>query len=69
MKHVYTEVEVTLDDFDDDEILDELRSRDLDLEIQVQPSIQELYDAWVYKTGDYEDLFRRYCQATIGRSF
>ena len=69
MKHVYTEVEVTLDDFDDDEILDELRSRDLVLEIRGRPSIQELYDAWVYKTGDYEDLFRRYCQATIGRSF
>ena len=69
MKHVYTEVEVTLDDFDDDKILDELRSRDLDLEIRGRSSIQELYDAWVYKTGDYEDLFRRYCQATIGRSF
>jgi hypothetical protein len=66
-KYVYTEVEVDLSEFDDDELLDELRSRGL--ENQVQPSIQELYDAWVYKTGDYEEIFRRYCQATIGRSF
>jgi hypothetical protein len=67
MKTIYTEVEINLDEFDDDELLDELRSRGLNQ--QGNPSIQELYDAWVYKTGNYEEIFRRYCQATIGRSF
>jgi hypothetical protein len=67
MKTIYTEVEINLDEFDDDELLDELRSRGLNQ--QGNPIIQELYDAWVYKTGNYEEIFRRYCQATIGRSF
>ena len=67
MKTIYTEVEINLDEFDDDELLDELRSRGLNQ--QGTTSIQELYDAWVYKTGNYEEIFRRYYQATIGRSF
>ena len=29
MKTIYTEVEINLDEFDDDELLDELRSRGL----------------------------------------
>lgn len=68
MKTIYTEVEINLDEFDDDELLDELDRR-RGLNQQGNPSIQELYDAWVYKTSNYEEIFRRYCQATIGRSF
>ena len=67
MKTIYTEVEINLDEFDDDELLDELRIRGFGN--RGEPSIQLLYEAWVYKTGNYEDLFRQFCQANIGRSF
>jgi hypothetical protein len=64
-KYVYTEVEVDLSDFSDEELTEELESRGR----TGRPSIQSLYDAWVYKTGNFEDIFREFCQANINRSF
>jgi hypothetical protein len=64
-KYVYTEVEVDLSDFSDEELTEELESRGR----TGRPCIQSLYDAWVYKTGNFEDLFRQFCQQSIGRSF
>ena len=75
MVWVSTEVDVDLEDFSDDELVAELEERGYYVSKSASDSysdsysLQDLYDAWVYKTGDYEDLFRRYCQATIGRSF
>ena len=75
MVWVSTEVDVDLEDFSDDELVAELEERGYYVSKSASDSysdsysLQDLYDAWVYKTSDYEDLFRRYCQATIGRSF
>ncbi len=71
MPYVTTEVHIELDEFDDEELVAELEDRgyyvgkaDSDT-----PAVQSLYDAWVYKTGNFEDLFRQFCQQSIGRSF
>lgn len=69
MVWISTEVDVDLEYFSDEDLIEELRRRDLREGSDDGPIIQELYDAWVYKTGNYEEIFRRYCQATIGRSF
>ena len=72
MPYITTEVHIELEDFDDEELIEELVDRGYYVNKLVEDCrtpLQLLYEAWVYKTGDYEDLFRRYCQATIGRSF
>jgi len=72
MVSITTEVDVYLEDFDDEDLIKELESRNYYVSKGTEDCrtpLELLYEAWVYKTGDYEDLFRRYCQATIGRSF
>lgn len=71
MVSITTEVDVYLDDFDDEDLIEELKDRGYYVSKSSSdvPELQNLYDAWVYKTGNYEELFRQYCQATIGRSF
>jgi hypothetical protein len=73
MVWISTEVDVDLEDFSDEELIEELRERNYDVtdlrEGSSDCTIQNLYDAWVYKTGNYEEIFRRYCQQNIGKSF
>lgn len=71
MVSITTEVEVYLDDFEDDELIGELQDRGyfISKKLSEIPDTQNLYDAWVYKNGNFENLFREFCKATIGRSF
>jgi hypothetical protein len=71
MVSITTEVEVYMDDFDDRDLIEELTDRGYYVSKSSGdiPVAQSLYDAWVYKTGNFEDLFRQFCQQSIGRSF
>lgn len=72
MVSITTEVEVYLDDFDDEELVAELEGRGYCVTKNASSdscSVQTLYDAWVYKNSNFEDIFRQFCQQTIGRSF
>jgi hypothetical protein len=72
MVSITTEVDVYLDDFDDEDLIEELKDRGYYVNKPVEDCrtpLELLYEAWVYKTGDYEDLFRKYCQQNLGRSF
>ena len=68
---INTDVEVYMDDFDDIDLVEELASRGYHVsKVDIgTPSINTLYDAWVYKNGNFDDLFRDFCRETIGRSF
>jgi hypothetical protein len=72
MVWVSTEVDVDLEDFSDEDLIEELRERNYCVSKGTEDCrtpLELLYEAWVYKTGDYEDLFRKFCQENIGRSF
>ena len=72
MVSITTEVEVYMDDFDDQDLIEELKDRGYYVSKRTEDCrtpLELLYEAWVYKTGDYEDLFRKFCQENIGRSF
>jgi hypothetical protein len=71
MVSITTEVEVYMDDFEDEDLIEELTERGYYVSKSSGdiPVVQSLYDAWVYKTGNFEDLFRQFCQQSIGRSF
>jgi hypothetical protein len=72
MVSITTEVDVYLEDFDDEDLIKELESRNYYVSKGTEDCrtpLELLYEAWVYKTGDYEDLFRKFCQENIGRSF
>jgi hypothetical protein len=72
MVSITTEVDVYLEDFDDEDLIKELESRNYYVSKGTEDCrtpLEHLYEAWVYKTGDYEDLFRKFCQENIGRSF
>ena len=72
MPYITTEVHIELEDFDDEELIEELVDRGYYVNKPVEDCrtpLELLYEAWVYKTGDYEDLFRKYCQQNLGRSF
>jgi hypothetical protein len=63
----YVEVEVDLDEFSDEELLEELERRNIEQGSNV--SIEQLYDIWRFDRHKFEDAFRTYCWDTIGRSF
>ena len=72
MVSITTEVDVYMDDFDDRDLIEELTDRGYYVSKGTEDCrtpLELLYEAWVYKTGDYEDLFRKFCQENIGRSF
>jgi hypothetical protein len=72
MVSITTEVDVYMDDFDDQDLIEELKDRGYYVSKGTEDCRtphELLYEAWVYKTGDYEDLFRKFCQENIGRSF
>lgn len=71
MVSITTEVEVYMDDFDDEELVAELEGRGYYVSKSASDShtLQGIYDAWVYKTGNFEDMFRKFCQLNLGKSF
>jgi hypothetical protein len=71
MVSITTEVEVYMDDFDDEELVAELEERGYYVSKSASDScsLERLYDAWVYKTGNFEDIFRQFCQQNLGKSF
>lgn len=72
MVSITTEVDVYMDEFDDEDLIKELESRNYYVSKGTEDCrtpLESLYDAWVYKTGNFEDLFRQFCQQSIGRSF
>ena len=71
MVSITTEVEVYMDDFDDEELAAELEGRGYYVSKSASDScsVERLYDAWVYKTGNFEDIFRQFCQQNLGKSF
>ena len=72
MVSITTEVDAYLEDFEDEDLIEELKDRGYYVNKSVEDcrtTLDLLYEAWVYKTGDYEDLFRKYCQQNLGRSF
>ena len=64
----YVEVEVDLEDFSDEELIEELESRNVSYH-KNNVSCEQLIDAWILYRHKFEDLFREYCRDTIGKSF
>jgi cysteine sulfinate desulfinase/cysteine desulfurase-like protein len=72
MAYVTTEVYVELDEFDDEELLNELEGRGYYISKSTacgSPSLESLLDAWTLDKSKFEDLFREFCRENIGRSF
>ena len=71
MVSITANVDVYMDDFDDEDLIEELKDRGyyVSKTFGEVTDAHSLYDAWVYKTGNFEDLFRKFCQESIGRSF
>ena len=63
----YVEVDIDLEDFTDEELIEELESRRASYGKNV--SVEQLLDAWILYRDKFEDLFRDYCRETIGKSF
>lgn len=62
----YVEVDVDLEEFSDEDLIQELQSRKGSYS---NVSCERLFDAWVFDRAKFEDLFRDYCRDTIGKSF
>ena len=62
----YVEVEVDLEDFSDEELIEESRNVSYH---KNNVSCEQLLDAWILYRHKFEDLFREYCRDTIGKSF
>jgi hypothetical protein len=72
MVMVSTYVDVDLEEFDDQDLLDELEGRGYYISkssAHGSPSLESLMDAWVLDKNKFEDLFREFCRENIGRSF
>lgn len=63
----WVEVDVDLEEFTDEELIEELESRGVSHGKKV--SCEQLLDAWLLYRDKFEDLFRDYCRETIGKSF
>lgn len=62
------DVEVDLDDFEDEELQDELNRR-RGWKFQSDTDLEDLLETWVYRRDQFEDKFRAYCREILGRSF
>ncbi len=74
MVSVTTEVEVYLDEIDDLDLIEELRSRnyhvfDQDVDRTTLVSLEDLYTSWTLDRDLFEEKFRDFCRANLGRSF
>lgn len=65
---VDVDVEVDLDDFEDEELQDELNRR-RGWKFQSDTDLEDLLETWVYRRDQFEDKFRAYCREILGRSF
>ena len=77
------DVEVDLDDFEDEELQDELNRRrgddfeDEELQDELNRRrgwqsgtiLEDLLETWVSRRDRFEDEFRAYCREILGRSF
>ena len=63
---VDVDVEVDLDDFEDNELQDELNRR---RGWQSGTILEDLLETWVSDRDRFEDAFRDYCREILGRSF
>ena len=63
----WVEVDVDLDEFTDEELIEELNARGISHERNV--SCEQLMDTWLLDRDKFEDMFRTYCRETIGKSF
>ncbi len=63
----WVEVDVDLEEFTDEELMEELDSRGVSYSKNV--SCETLMDAWLFDRDKFEELFRQYCRETIGKSF
>ena len=69
---INTDVDVYLDDFSDEDLIEELRDRGYyvgDNEKVSNTSLEELYISWTLDRDTFEDKFRAYCRENLGRSF
>ncbi len=74
MVSVTTEVEVYLDEIDDLDLIEELRSRNYhvfgqDADRTTLVSLEDLYTSWTLDRDSFEERFRDYCRENLGRSF
>ncbi len=65
---VDVDVDIYLEDFSDEELIQELEDRRVSYN-KNNVSCEQLLDAWVLYRHKFEDLFREYCRDTIGKSF
>lgn len=66
MAAIYTEVDVSLHDFDTDELLEELEQREVTVPMHNKQLIQQIYEA--RQLGkDYQMLLDRLIYESIGR--
>lgn len=65
-KTISTTVDVDLDDFEDEELQDELNRR---RGWQSDTDLEDLLETWVSRRDRFEDKFRDYCREILGRSF
>lgn len=63
----YVEVDIDLDDFSDEELIEELQYRNAEYSSNI--SCEQLLDTWLFNRDKFEDVFRDYCRDTIGKSF
>lgn len=63
----WVEVDVDLEEFTDEELIEELAERGVSYERSV--SCERLLYTWILDRDKFEDMFRTYCRETIGKSF
>jgi hypothetical protein len=67
-KTVEVDIDIYLEDFSDEELIQELEDRRVSYN-KNNVSCEQLLDAWILYRHKFEDLFREYCRDTIGKSF
>jgi hypothetical protein len=67
-RYKQVEVEIDLEDFSDDELIEELEVRKVYYH-RGHVTCEQLLDAWLLYPDKFQDLFRTYCRENIGKSF
>lgn len=71
---INTDVDVYLEDFDDKDLIEELRDRGYYVSDEEKTqsgltSLEDLYISWTLDRNNFEEKFRDYCRQNLGRSF
>jgi hypothetical protein len=61
-------VEIHLEDFSDEELIEELEFRGVTYH-KGYVTCEQLLDTWLLYPDKFEDLFRKFCRENIGKSF